>query len=280
MTYLLPIYKTKLKSFPTKKCTFKVWDDNSCETLRGCFECTDWDIFYNSTSSLDELNDVISNYILFCEQLCVSTKTVKCFPNNKPWVTKDVKEIINEKKLLFIKKDKDKLKQCQKKLDNALQKGRDTYRDKINSSFQYNNSKDVWDKLKQIIGTKETQTDMHIENPSIYVNDLNNFYSRFDEGSNQSEIDLFRLTHFNSFSDDPPFISETDTLKTFRSLKVNKAHGPDKMTPRIIKTCADQLSSPFTVIFNQALQQHKSPTIWKTSEIVPVPKKPKIAQIR
>ena len=46
MTYLLPIYKTKLKSFPTKKCTFKVWDDNSCEMLCGCFECNDWDIFF------------------------------------------------------------------------------------------------------------------------------------------------------------------------------------------------------------------------------------------
>ena len=39
------------------------------------------------------------------------------------------------------------------------------FKDRINSHFQNNNSKDVFDKLKQIIGTKETLTDTCIENP-------------------------------------------------------------------------------------------------------------------
>ena len=36
---------------------------------------------------------------------------------------------------------------------------------------------------------------------------------------------------------------------------------------------------PFTEIFNLSLKQHKSPVIWKTSEIVPVPKKQKVKEL-
>ena len=153
--HLLPTYVPRLKCMPVKKCTFKVWDDISCERLRSCFDCTDWSIFYNCSMDLDEITDTITQYVLFCESLCIPTKTVKCFPNNKPWVTKDLKEVINEKKRLFSEKNKAQLKICQKKLDKKLEHGRQVYRDKINDSFYKNNSKDVWDKIKQIIGSNE-----------------------------------------------------------------------------------------------------------------------------
>lgn len=38
-----------------------------------------------------------TDYINFC----VDCRTVKCYPNNKPWVTKDIKAILNEKKRAF-----------------------------------------------------------------------------------------------------------------------------------------------------------------------------------
>ena len=45
------------------------------------------------------------------------------------------------------------------------------------------------------------------------------------------------------------------------------------MSPRLLKTCAKQLSSIFTVIFNLSFKLSVVPTRWKHSEIVPVPKK-------
>ena len=65
----------------------------------------------------------------------------------------------------------------------------------------------------------------------------------------------------------------------FSSLQLNKANGPDRISTRILKVCAAQLAIPYTIIFNQSLSLHKSPTIWKTSEIVPVPKKPKVKEL-
>ena len=68
------------------------------ESLRGCFDCTDWDVLYDDCADLDSNVDVCSGYISFCVDNIVPTKTVKIYPNNKPWVTKDVKSLLNRKK--------------------------------------------------------------------------------------------------------------------------------------------------------------------------------------
>ena len=41
--------------------------------------------------------DVLNSYIYFCVETVVSTKTVKCYPNGKQWVTKDLRSLLKEK---------------------------------------------------------------------------------------------------------------------------------------------------------------------------------------
>ncbi len=48
------------------------------------------------------------------------------------------------------------------------------------------------------------------------------------------------------------------------------------MTPACLKTCADQLASIFTQIFNRSLELCEVTSCFKRSTIIPVPKKPKI----
>ena len=40
----------------------------------------------------------ITVYINFCVDGIVPARTVRCYPNNKPWVTKDIKAVLNQKK--------------------------------------------------------------------------------------------------------------------------------------------------------------------------------------
>ena len=61
-------------------------------------------------SDLETNVDVVSEYINFCVDNVITKKEVKCFPNNKPWVTKELKSILNEKKKALAVKDKSKLK--------------------------------------------------------------------------------------------------------------------------------------------------------------------------
>lgn len=50
--------------------------------------------------------------------------------------------------------------------------------------------------------------------------------------------------------------------------------GPDQVSPRALRVCAEQLCDVPQFIFSLSLSQSKIPVRWKTSCIVPVPKKP------
>ena len=64
---------------------------NAMETLRGCFECTDWGVFKEAAVDIDEYTETVSDYITFCEGLCIPTKTITSYPNDKPWFTTYIK---------------------------------------------------------------------------------------------------------------------------------------------------------------------------------------------
>ncbi len=58
-------------------------------------------------------------------------------------------------------------------------------------------------------------------------------------------------------------------------MNVRKAAGPDGITGRVLRSCADQLSGLFTSIFNESLATSVVPTFFKKSVIIPVPKNSK-----
>lgn len=72
----------------------------------------------------------------------------------------------------------------------------------------------------------------------------------------------------------PPTITADQVRAELRRLNSRKAAGPDKVSPRLLKTCAAELGEPLQYIFDRSLRLGRAPTLWKTSCLVPVPKKP------
>ena len=58
-----------------------------------------------------------------------------------------------------------------------------------------------------------------------------------------------------------------------RKLHTRKAAGSDKVCPRLLKSCAAELGAPLQHIFNLSLRLGRVPTLWKTSCLIPVPKR-------
>ena len=99
---------------------------DSDDELRGCYECTDWNVLTDSCADVNEAADVVCDYIRFCEDI-IPTKTIKVFPNNKPWITKSIKTLLNKKKIAFQTGDKEHRKQIQTRLRAELRKGQRTF---------------------------------------------------------------------------------------------------------------------------------------------------------
>ena len=74
-------------------------------------------------------------------------------------------------------------------------------------------------------------------------------------------------------------IQSCEVHKLFLKQNCRKAAGPDKVSPAILKHCADQLAPVFSNIFNESLQECHVPKCFKDSIIVPIPKKTKVTSL-
>ena len=102
MVYLVPEYKQKLKVNKPVLKTVKQWTGSALETLQGCLDCTDWGVFKEHAVDLNEYTDTVCDYVTFCESMCIPTKTIKIFPNEKPWCNGVVKQKLKEKERVFL----------------------------------------------------------------------------------------------------------------------------------------------------------------------------------
>ncbi len=57
--------------------------------------------FFQSCQDADELTDTITLYIKFCEDSVSETKTVNILPIKKPWVSRQLKMCLSERKVAF-----------------------------------------------------------------------------------------------------------------------------------------------------------------------------------
>ena len=67
--------------------------------------------------------------------------------------------------------------------------------------------------------------------------------------------------------------SQDDILKTIRNLNSHKAHGPDKISIRMIKICGNSLCKPSEMIFKSCIIKGELSSEWKKANVVPVHKK-------
>ena len=236
-------------------------------------------MFIQSTSdNTDELIDVTTDYVNFCVDKSIPQKTVKVYSNSKPWINSGISKLLQEKKNAFFMKDKSQMKVAQKKLEKAIKREKEEYKQKLEASFEGNNMKKVWDNMKLMSGYMQKNQKKNVEpNPENSIdkaNELNTFYTRFDVEDFSEEHEKIR----SNFNETNSFVtletSEDEVRNLLKACNPKKAPGPDKILPKVLKTCADQLAFIFKTIFNACFEKEYVPESWKMSCIIPVPKKP------
>jgi hypothetical protein len=274
LTQFLPKYTPLVKRQPPTIKTVHDWSPEPCENLKECFACTDWDVF-TDCEDLDECATTVSDFINFCVDTVIPVKEVRCYANNKPWVTKEIKDVLNRKKAAFASGNRDELKAVQKELKRVIREGKEKYKEKLERKLDQNCVKDVWDGMKVITGYSKSKKSDVSDNTVTYANELNDFYARFDSHDFVSEREevVSSLDNVSNGVYDPITVTVDDVCRVMKTLNVNKAAGPDCIRPKVLKICAEQLCHVFHTLFSMSLSLCKVPSAWKSSCIVPVPKK-------
>ncbi|MEG7522398.1 MAG: hypothetical protein M3H12_04775, partial [Chromatiales bacterium] len=122
---------------------------------------------------------------------------------------------------------------------------------------------------------KERAAAINNSNPS-FPDKLNEFYSKFDMlNYSPEECPLPAGTSLSQ----PFIVQEAEVRNLFRRQSTRKASGPDNISTSTLKNCADQFSAMFTYIYNSSLQQCRVPVCFKTSTMIPIPKKTNISRL-
>ncbi|KAI3355419.1 hypothetical protein L3Q82_018260, partial [Scortum barcoo] len=243
------------------------------QALKDCFETTDWEALQGShNGNMEEMVDCTTDYINFCMDTVVPVRSVRCFANNKPWITSDIKGLLNQKKKAFKDGDTQELKQIQKELRVQLREAKEQYRKKIEQRMQNNNMRVVWEGMKTITGCS-SKRGAPIEGDVGRANQLNQFFNRFDHPNPFTPLitaapTLLLPQAVTSNKEDtspPPPLTPSMTITAaqvcgeLRRLRPSKAAGPDGVSPRLLKACARELGHPLQRIFNLSLGQGRVP---------------------
>ena len=274
MVLLLPVYKTKLKDQKPVVRTVRKWTDAASEKLQDCLEDTDWDVFRNACPTLDEYSDTITSYINFCYENCVPSKEVKIKGYDKPWFNSDTRSKLEAKLDAAASGDPVAEKKSKYDYEKSIRTAKAEYGKKVEKNFEANESRKAWQGVQIITDYKSKNATIDCD-PSL-PNELNVFYGRFD----RNNTDPPPTIQHTDIELTPPFIiQEHEVKKMFQKQNPHKAAGPDGVPPIVLKACSNQLAPIFTEVFNSSLTQRKVPQCFKTSCIVPVPKKPTITRL-
>ena len=161
-------------------------------------------------------------------------------------------------------------------LEKAIRKAKWEYRQKLEAQFQSNSMRDVWRSMQTITNYKKKSAPLDDSDKDL-PDKLNEFYARFDR-QNTTPVTVQPPDPAHPLP--PPFvIEESDVRALFQKQSSRKAGGPDGVSAPTLRHCSAQLAPVFTPIFNLSLEQSLVPRCFKTSTVIPIPKKPKVTSL-
>ncbi len=228
-----------------------------------------WDMFRASSSDVNEFTDVELSFVNTLTEQATETVTIRTFSNQKPWVHRTIRDAVNHRTATYnaglLSGNMSEYKASCYALRRAVRATKLRYRERIESHFQHvslNDSRRMWQGLKTICSSGNNSS-AEVRADPLLAEELNTFYGRFEcnggatlpisaSGSSRQSSDDYAIT-----------VSEDKVRRELKRVNVRKAAGPDGITGRVLRSCADQLAGLFTSIFNESIATSVVPTSFK-----------------
>ncbi len=146
-------------------------------------------------------------------------------------------------------------------LCRAVRAAKRRYSERIESHFQLNDSRRMWQGLKTICSSGNNSS-VEVRADPLLAEELNTFYGRFERNGGAT-LPISASESSRQSSNHVFTVSEDDVRRELRRVNVRKTAGPDGITGHVLRSCADQLAGLFTSIFNESLATSVVPTPFK-----------------
>ncbi|KAI5089719.1 gastrula zinc finger protein XlCGF28.1-like [Silurus meridionalis] len=221
--------------------------------------------------NLKEYTSTVTSYIGKCIDDVTTSKTITIRSNQKPWMTAKVRALLKTRASAFRAGDKTALKTARAKLSRAIREAKRAHTKRIHGHFQDSgDTRRMWQGIQAITNYKTTSP--ACDRDASLPDALNDFYARFEVQNNV----VARKT-IPPPSDQVLCLTTAEARKILCSVNPRKSAGPDNISGRVLRECAEQLADVFTDIFNISLSSATVPSCLKMTTIIPVPKKSSVS---
>ena len=269
-----------------------IWDYSNADILniRKSISSINWSHLF-SDNHIDVQVSIFEECALNVFKNFVPNKYV-VFDDKEPvWMDQSIKQLIKERDSCYSKyqsqgrrvEDLHIVTSLTDKINEQISNNRKSYF--LNLSNQLNdkclNPKKYWTLLRSFYNGRKVPLIPPILKGNKYVSDFKekaNYFNEFFSLQCSPVVNSSVLpdkSYLTASSLESITISGSDILKTIRSLDINKAHGHDDISVRMMKICDDAIVEPLKMLFVNSVNQAVFPSRWKKANVIPVHKKTK-----
>ena len=206
--------------------------------------------------------------------------------NRLPWLNKQIKKDMKVRKRLYnkakrsnIEHDWDAYRKKRNSINNKLKDAHNNYYRRLFDTSFSGNRRQFW----KYIRARRQDNRAH-DIPTLFIDDqpvhsakdkataLNSHFKSVFTEENLSTVPTMDI-HIDVPNMPDISISESGIYHLLTTLDKHKASGPERISPYILKHCADEITPILHVIFNQSLLTSSLPNDWLKANICPVYKK-------
>ena len=269
----------------------RIWDFSKADTnsIQQAISKIKWQSSFLNLNVNERVEMLTTTIMNVCSNY-IPNKVIKVRDKDAPWMNPEIKHLILDKAKIYRKYVKNgkqdcdfqSLREVQARCKALIKERKQNYYQKLSNSLNDPQilPKKYWSILHRFLNIRKSPTippirhnDKMVTDISEKANIFNSFFAKQCSILKTDSILPNKLTYFTNKQLNTATFEADKILSIIRSLDINKAHGCDDISVRMIKICDKSIINPLTNIFNTAQEFETFPSSWKRGNILPCYKK-------
>lgn len=253
----------------------------------------DWSCL--SEGSVHEATYLFNNIFMEMIKSCIPSKAVTVRPDDKPWYNSEIRTTSRKRdrmkhKALRSGKTSDwkNYKKLRNKVNNQKKYAKETFFNNLELSildFHTNDKRKFWKVIRHFVKNSDASSTIPPLSLTLPSGETKIHFTDEEKADCLNEYFASISTVDDQHAQLPPFYAKTPNTMSnvnctqeeiellIETLNPNKANGLDGISNRMLKAVCKTISRPLAIIINRSFSEGEFPEPWKSSGLIPVPKK-------
>lgn len=192
---------------------------------------------------------------------------------DKPWVTSQFREVVKCRQKAFLEGNSAKYHRLRNRTQRMAAKLRKSYFTSRVQQLHSCNPRQWWSKTRRILKTNDPNPLANLDHqgpPEQLAECINNFF--VNVSSHLPKVNPDILANLDDDYNQDFIVDPSEVENRLVHINIHKAQGPDGLPNWLLRDFAPYLCQPLAAIFNASIREGYVPPIWKSAEVIPVPK--------